>query len=771
MRHARYKVSDAGDGAILWQLLSEHLRNTARNAYRFALEAIPKDKTFHHRAMWCGLLHDIGKFPDKWQHRLNAAAAGKESGKKVPHSPLGAAAAFAAKAPDLCLAIYGHHSGLPNAKELSTFLQSYHDAGRESLQLAQSEIATLQKPLPPLAPPPEIFAAELRLRMLYSCLVDADRLDALRFDQGGLSAKEPLQADMLLNRLLTFVAKKAAESKAPPHVLQARQEVLQACLAASGRDARLLSLAVPTGGGKTLSSMAFALKHASLRPDAVRRIIIVVPFLSIIEQNARVYREALGEGCILEHHSGELGGLVATPGKGGAFGSENTGDKVFSLKDTENAALLHQTRRLELLRENWDAPIIITTAVRFFESLFSNKPSDARRLHNIARSVVILDETQTMPRQYLAPLLNMMHGLADEWDTHFVFCTATQPAFEKPLASELSPLANTDCRWEPGTIAHIIPPEMQRDLQRRLQRVAPPVWPQEGEVWSCERQAQELASHVQALCIVNTKRQARELYETSVQKGVQGVWHLSTRMCPVHREECLRRIHMALERGEACHIVSTQLIEAGVDISLPVVMRAMGPFDSIVQAAGRCDREGILTAQTGAPAGKLIVFHPEDSGNPCRQETSVTQTLCNAENRTLSLHDPDHVREYFNRLYQLGQDQQSIQPLRKGFNFKEVSSAFEMIQDRTRGVLIPYGEEGKSLLDEAAHTQHISRELLRRLQRYQVGLYPNEFAEAYALGLVSLVREDADLWRAQEDCYFADIGLRIAHLSAASHVV
>ncbi|MEE8583328.1 MAG: hypothetical protein V3T83_00590 [Acidobacteriota bacterium] len=435
---------------------------------------------------------------------------------------------------------------------------------------------------------------------------------------------------------------------------------------------------------------------------------MVIPFLSIIEQNASVYAKALGAESILEHHSGDL--HDAAPGQSGGQSA------------SEGGSFSNPFWRRRLATENWDAPIVVTTSVRFFESLFSRRPSDLRRIHNIARSLVILDEVQTLPEGLVGTLLSMMKGLAQEWSTTFVFCTATQPAFEKRSPTD------QDMRWAPGAIEPILGPDLQSRLFRDLQRVKNPLWPSAGEISGWDEIADRLAKEKKALCIVNLKRHARRLHQAlqeriSEQPGSEPrLFHLSTRMCARNRLDRLAEIQRASKDSRRGCL-------AGVELDFPVVFRAMAPLDSTIQPAGRCDREGRLSAERGEPAGELVLFRAQgDNGRPYEKAVGITESL--ARQLPLSIHDPDQVRLYFDRLYQGDRDPRDIEGHRKQLDYPEVAERFAMIEDATRAVLVPYDGEACSLIERLSRQGEWDRELLRRLQRYQVGLYPREFEKA-----------------------------------------
>ena len=736
----RYYARPGADGGLdggqeVWR----HLIAVSDLCARLAREALgpeqgEEDRRFVEAARWAGLLHDLGKYSDDFQKLLRARAAG-ETGGRVEHSGVGAAYAFDLKAFDIALAAAGHHAGLTRLQGGRSSLRerALRNAGGVDglIVRARADHALMAERLegcPPALPRGgDKLRTEVGIRMLLSCLVDADRLDSAGVPFGPSVLDN---AEALLGKLLEYVGQRAAQ--APDGVVKAaRAQVLEACLVAAERPERLLTLTVPTGGGKTLSSMAFALRRAAVRPDEVRRVIVVIPYLSIIEQNAKVYADALGRESVIEHHS-------ATPVPPG-----NEEDP-----DPEAA-------RLRLCVENWNAPIVVTTSVRFFESLFSNRPSDLRRLHNVARSVVIFDEAQTLPRHLVASALSMMRGLANDWGTTFLFCTATQPAFEKPPSAP-----EQDLRWEPGVLTEIAPDPQK--LFAALRRVEV-TWParEEPVAMTWGEVADRMAAESRCLAIVNVRRHAAELYDelkARVGEG-DGLWHLSTRMCPQHRLEVLDQVRGALDQPDApCRVVSTQLVEAGVDLDFPVVFRAMGPLDSVAQAAGRCDREGRLTAELGRPGGRVVVFEPEDPATPPGAYGEATKTTRRmARGAPLSIHDLAHVRGYFNQYYQGDLDGPDIQPLRRGLDFPAVADAFRMIDDLSTSVVVPYNAEAEALI-AAIEKGKAKPSVFRRLQRYQIGLRPREFEKARRMGAVFEVGAGSGFWQCLRNNYCDVLG-------------
>jgi CRISPR-associated endonuclease/helicase Cas3 len=714
-----------------WQPLSEHLLNASRLARQLAQFAVPDYQHFHDLAGWCGLLHDYGKYTDCFQKMIRPGGKGP-----CQHSIQGSVmAAEKLKAMHIAAVIAGHHAGLPDVDELGDrFPNSKADAldllGRAAGDTP--EIGSLLKGIPPtLQHPGSRF--DLLTRMLLSCLVDADRLDTA----GRSVLQAPLNAHQRLQTLLDHIGNLAANS--PDGVVKsARQKVLEDCLGAASLPNQILSLSVPTGGGKTLSAMAFALQRAALQPERFRRIIIVIPFLSIIEQNAEVYARVFGSQSILEHHSGSFARL-----------RERDKDHFEKTSD-EGDKYQEPSRRPET--ENWDAPLVVTTSVRFFESLFSNHPSDLRRVHNISRSIIILDEVQVLPRTLLAPLLGMIDELCRDWGCSFVLSTATQPAFERSTSSNTK-----DRRWPPGTVREIIsePAQLHHQLRRVSieWRITEPVdWPSVAGWMTSERQA---------LCVVNLRDHAAKLFDelnASVKSGT--LFHLSTRMCPAHRLKVIGEIRQRLLAKLPCLVVSTQLIEAGVDLDFPIAFRALGPLDSIVQVAGRADREGLLTAQLGRPAGRLIVFQPLDGRVPPNdydQATGMTGVL--AKTRDIQPDDLRSMSQFFEDYYTSADLGSKFLDMRRSGKFKKISDEFEMISSRMQDVVVPYGD-GKPLVDQLRHSRQFTAQLRRNLQRYTVGLQPWEFRNAKDSVLFPLPGSSESIWIATEAAYDSVKGLQ-----------
>jgi CRISPR-associated endonuclease/helicase Cas3 len=720
-----------------WQLLAEHLRNVARLSKLLAQEAAPAYGHFHDLAEWCGLLHDYGKYTDCFQTMI------LEKTGRCPHAIHGAALAVEKlKAMHVASAIAGHHAGMPDRVELFEKTKKHTADAAELMSRAASDlpdVGTLLESTPALEHPGARF--DLLTRMLLSCLVDADRLDTAARSVVGASLSAAARLDILLRHLEELAARSADGV-----VKTARKEVLEDCLRAAELPNDIYSLSVPTGGGKTLSAMAFALKRAALQPERFRRIIVVIPFLSIIEQNAEVYAHVFGSDSILEHHSGTFAPL-----------KERDRDH-FALVEDDASRYQLLSRRPET--ENWDAPLIVTTSVRFFESLFSNHPSDLRRVHNIARSIVILDEVQVLPRSLLGPLLGIIDELCKDWGCSFVLSTATKPAFEKADAAD-----KRDLRWVPGRVREIV--SEPAELHRRLRRVSIDWRIQQPADWPAV--AGWMLKEERALCVVNLRDHAAALFEELRAQVAEGeLFHLSTRMCAAHRLKVIGEIRQRLCDKKRCLVVSTQLIEAGVDLDFPVAFRALGPLDSIVQVAGRADREGLLTGALGRPGGRLTVFQTVDGKTPPNeyaQATGITGAL--ARTRDLQPDDLASMSRFFEDYYGNGELGSRFVDFRREAKFRTLAEEFEMISSRMRDVFVPYGE-GKALIDELNHERQLTGQLRRQLQRFVVGLQPWEFNRAKDTVLFALPGSE-DIWIATDAAYDAAKGLQMS--AAADRLV
>jgi len=599
-----------------WQRLDEHLKNTASLAAGFA-------ERFHGASLayTAGLLHDLGKYTSPFQKRLSGEAPA------VDHSTAGALKAKeqflsnppASRALAFCLA--GHHAGLANGRgsgnKRSPLEQRLQRAfGRDIPELDPAWEGELSVPtglkLPPLAPRQgrAEFQFAFLTRMLYSCLVDADFQDTEAYFAAAEGRTIQRGGFPTLAELREQLEHSLAELDCDGPVNKRRQEILHAVRGRASETPGNFSLTVPTGGGKTLTSLAFALDHAI--QHGLERVIYVIPFTSIVEQNAAVFRDALGAlgpEAVLEHHSQYV---------------ERPGD-------------IPQAReKLHYAMENWDAPIVVTTAVQLFESLFADRPARCRKLHNIAGSVVILDEAQTLPLGLLRPCLAALDELSLNYRSSVVLCTATQPAVHEDPDD---PEAKHSLAGGLPQVRELAPEPRQlyEDFRRVQVRRAPEDMDDDALADACLEQEQ-------VLCIVNNRRHARALYELLADAG--DAFQLTTLMCARHRSRVLAEIRERLRARAPCRLVATSLVEAGVDIDFPRVLRAEAGLDSIAQAAGRCNREGKQSPEDS----EVLVFANPDWPTPPEldQLAQAGREVMRYHNDPLSL---EAIDAYFRQLY------------------------------------------------------------------------------------------------------------------------
>jgi CRISPR-associated helicase Cas3 len=542
----------------------------------------------------------------------------------------------------------------------------------------------------------------LDVRMLFSTLVDADFIETEAHfnalddkNKGYRREGPPLEPERALGILTDHLKILQASSKASENVISIRNDLLQACLDAASFSKGLFTLTAPTGAGKTFSMLAFALKHA--KKHGLRRIVVVIPYLSIIEQTVSEYRKVFDNDFekeyVLEHHS--LAGI---------HGNDDAEDYFES--------------RQRLLSENWDAPIIVTTSVQFLESLFANRPSACRKLHRLAKSVILFDEVQTLPTGIAVPTLATLSRLAERYNTSVVFSTATQPAF-----THLNDTVRKFCvcGWEPR---EIVPEDLKLFKRAKRTRVE---WPDLERRISWDELAKTLKTHKQTLCIVNLKRHALSLFQDLLDLGCKEgeLFHLSTNMCPAHRKVVLDEVRQRLIDGNPCRLISTQCVEAGVDVDFPVVFRAWGPLDSIAQAAGRCNRNG------RADFGTVHVFLPEGDDYPdgsYRQAAGITRIL-KAQGR-MDIHDPKLFFKYYRELYDLVKPENRREDLinaLKRQDFAETAKLFRVIEKEAINVLVPYAVDEFERLEEEVRTNGLTRGWISRARPYTIGFYrPNQ---------------------------------------------
>lgn len=670
------------------QTVAEHLEGTAALCGEFAAAFGCREQG---RAV--GVMHDVGKCSDAFQKRL-------QGGRIVDHATAGALEYAKLDMAWASCCIIGHHGGLPDCGNEMDGDDSPTMMGR-LIRAYKNGIPEYHLPFKPsFVPPPAAYGTDdltdsFVIRMLYSCLVDADYLDTEAFMQGGTGMRikgESMKA--LLLKLNEFI-----KPWFPPknELNRLRCSVLNSCVEKALGGKGLYTLTVPTGGGKTIASLSFALNHAV--QNSMARVIYVIPYTSIIEQTADIFRKVLGEGNVLEHHAGS------------------------SVDVPEGASI--QTQFNALAAENWDAPVVVTTAVRFFESLYANRSSACRKLHNIANSVIIFDEAQMLPSAHLRPCVAAMAKLAENFGSSLVLCTATQPVLA-PLFAQYAP--------------KLVPKEICEDTKSLYQALKRNTIDFTGKL-SNETLASRLAESEQVLCIVNSRKAAQDIYKLLPEAGRV---HLSTLLYPEQRHRLLAEIRERLSKGLACRVVSTSLIEAGVDVDFPLVYREMSGLDSILQAAGRCNREGKRPVETS----RTIVFESE---NPSPAMLGVN---IGAAKEAIALNGdvttPEAIETYFRSFLDLSDRQHDIFDVIGSFEkgiagcrlpFKTVAEKFRFINDASKTVYIP---TKSNAADIAALKSGVrSRELFRRLGRFGVSVYEKHFNEMLACGDIVLLDDES----------------------------
>ena len=680
------------------QTILEHLKGTASlcSAFAAAFDAEAQGQL-------AGMAHDIGKYSAAFQRRLHG-------GPKVDHASAGAFECLKAQQLAAAFAISGHHGGLPDgggrgdAAGTGTFWGRINRASQRNLEdyhAWQSEFSL------PHANTPAFAGTRLEgmffTRMLFSCLVDADYTDTGAFmDNSPYLPASSSSMEELWRRLETYVS-----GWFPPKgaLNMQRCVILEQCMSAGAQyGPGLFTLTVPTGGGKTVASLSFALAQAKAR--RMKRIVYVIPYTSIIEQTAQVFREILGDENVLEFHSG------------------------VQFDQQEDDASSPETAPLTRSVETWDVPVIVTTAVQFFESLYACRPSKCRKLHNLAQSVLIFDEAQMLPLPYLRPCVWAIAQLVRHYGASAVLCTATQPALD-PIFQEFAPEI---------PIREICP--MAEAHWESFRRVS---FQQAGTL-SWMDLAARLQQQEQVLCVVNTRRAAREVFH---QLSGSGNFHLSTLMYPAHRKRILDEIRRRLRDGLPCRVVSTSLIEAGVDVDFPAVYRELSGLDSILQAAGRCNREG-----KRPPEDSIVTIFQGEDPPPRLFETSIgagkiVLDHCQDVSSRAAIHT------YFSTLLDLkgaeAQDAHHILPLMESefFPFRTVAERFHLIESPTTTVYLPL-EEGAGLVELLRSGQY-SRTLYRRLGQYGVSVYPQHLAALEQAGALEHLEDGSVVLR--------DIGL------------
>ena len=666
------------------QTMKDHLCETAELAGRFAERFGKADWGYA-----CGMLHDIGKYSLAFQDKIK-----NNSNRQVDHSIAGAKACFekGGMYSFMSYCIAGHHSGLPdygsssdpgNAPTLQGRKKKHiEDCDAYKSEIHIPEIKTL--PFDPKHSPDPDFSLSVFIRMLYSCLVDADFLDTEYFMKEGRTQRETgEEPSVLLEKLKKHVAGWLLNEDTET-VNGRRTEILRHCFEWGHKERGIFQLTVPTGGGKTIASLAFALQHAV--ENQMDRVIYVIPYTSIIEQNAAVFRKILGEQNVLENHYN------------------------VDYESTE------ELKPMQLASENWDKPVVVTTNVQFFESLFANKSSKCRKLHNIANSVIIFDEAQMLPTDYLKPCIAVMEELAANFDSSIVLCTATQPALS-PFFQRKMPVTELCPRVE----------EQFRFFERvTFQNV--------GTI-SEDELIEKLQKEEQALCIVNTKKRAQRLYQKM--KG-EGVFHLSTAMYPKHRRRVLDKIRRLVKDGKRCILISTSLVEAGVDLDFCTVYRQLAGVDSMIQAAGRCNREGKRAAQDSF--AYLFQFEEKEYVPGQQLQIDVSKMLLSEGEDISSLH---RIEKYFEALYHFRGESLDKKKIfeefkDKRYNFAKAAKEFKLIEENTLTVFISREQDAEELLWQIKH-QGYTKSGMRKAGQYCIQLYENDIEKLRGAGMLRQV--------------------------------
>lgn len=735
-----------------WERLEDHLLDVGNGVPAKALRGASGFAKSFGAAEWgrvLGVWHDLGKYSDAFQAYISARcdSADPHSAElrgRVDHSTAGAQHAVqhfgrAGVGRLLAYCIAGHHAGLPDWVSGSSGLQQRLEKPVEPI-IPNAPAHILRQPQPSLpsfdwgkTPQEVAFRVAFFVRMLFSCLVDADFLATEQFmnpQRAAQRSNEHPSFTALLERLdcaLTDLQEKSD----PTPVNQRRRDVLKACRDQALLPTGLFSLNVPTGGGKTLSSLTFALTHA--RAHDLRRVIYAIPFTSIIEQTAREFREALDDlsGAVLEHHSNV---------------------------DPDDS----ERNSIRLAAENWDSPLIVTTNVQLLDSLFASRTSRCRKLHRIARSVIVLDEAQTLPPDLLAPSLAALDELARNYGCSIVFCTATQPAIEHrdefPIGlSGVTPIV------ENGDALHAALRRTDVQMAGRLEN---------------EAIAQRLAVEPQVLCIVNSRGHAAELFrQLTMRSPADDCFHLSASMCAAHRQCVVQEIRRRLSADEPCRAISTQVIEAGVDVDFPTVYRARAGLDSIAQAAGRCNREG------RRDRGPVVVFDYDENAH---RTPPFIRAAADAARQVIPDHrddllSPPAIEAYFRLRYwrQGGDDGRGWDRGRgegnpsvmecfsgKGLEcqFRSASERYRLIDDAQTQILVPWSDEGAKLRKELEEMPDEPdpgwlRSWTRRAQRFSVGVFDHSLRTLSENG--ALLERHGRLYLGNDSGYNEKLGLTL----------
>lgn len=683
------------------QSLREHLIGVSELAGRFA-----SDFRNEEAGKLVGLYHDIGKYSKEFQKYIR-----QESKKRVDHSTAGARELYneccnkenlVALIVAFCIA--GHHGGIPNIGKRNVAKKDETTFYSRVLDKKIPNYAEYSKEIEPSISTNfngvlcrecvSRFSIMFYVRMLFSCLVDADFLDTEKFmskvtvQRGSSLTLNELKANFDDYITQNFLNEENARYNEP--INERRRKILKECIdRGTNTSENLVSLTVPTGGGKTIASMAFALNNAV--KNGRKRIIYVIPYTSIIEQNSKVFADIFGRKNVVEHYSG------------------------VEYDDTES----EEENIKRLATENWDAPIIVTTNVQFFESIFSNRTSKCRKLHNIANSVIIFDEAQMLPEGFLKPCVKSIEQLVKYYNCTAVICTATQPSlgtlFEHQKISEICDAVEDNYSFFHRTTITVLKEKIsKREFTERLKEKR------------------------QVLCIVNKKKSAKDIFETL--KDEENTFYLTTNLCTVHRLQILKQIRSCLQENQPCRVISTSLIEAGVDLDFPCVYREKAGLENIIQAAGRCNREGKLSKEESF----VFVFTLSDEKMINAQRLRVNAANLTCEKYISDLYSPRAIKYYFDFLHKFDRnlDKEGILELhnKESMPFKDIAKKFKLIQEDTKSIFIPFDETARDI-EQKLLDGEISLSLLRKANRYMVNVYLGLYKEMLATQKIKVIDE------------------------------
>lgn len=744
-------IREEEKGCFVEQSIEEHCLNVAR----LARELIYEDEDSYglkDLAYNAGLLHDFGKYRPDFQRYILSASGANQSGKVPPKAPHAIVGAIEARrlfddpmiADTLAYCVSGHHRGLYDHNEMERRLR--HGEHKRWCDACEKLTSVEDLGTTDCDDVGEPYDLQMAIRMLFSALVDADRLDTEQFMTPDLSA-ERLRIRGNYASLCTLrerlIARTESFRSAPDTpVNRARAYFLESCRDHGAEsDPGIYTLSLPTGAGKTISSMAWALEMAIRNHHD--RIIYVIPYTSIITQTAMVFREIFGEENILEHHS-EV--VVEQQGEG------DSGDDQMS--------------RLKFLTENWDAPIILTTNVQFFESLFASKPAKCRKVHSIANSVIVMDEVQALPEGFLSPILSAIDTLSEAFHCSILCCSATLPVYDEDLNS---PDDGSDYYTPLDTRGDLVPREAKYFVP--FDRVDYHLEPQ---TVTSQELADRLAAEHSVLCVLNSRKDAGQVYRALrdlPQVNADEVIHLSRSMCSAHLRRAIKIIKERMREREPTKVISTQLIEAGVDLDFPSVWRAHSGLGSIIQAGGRCNREGKMEQR-----GQVFVFSLADGskpfGNIARGCNATKMLLHKLSNKITDPTDPEVIAKYY-RLYfkdipdfdtegiekDLTEDPEDI-------NFESAAQRFKLIDDEgTFPVIVPYMEEGKALVRKIRNHEILTREDYHRMQEYSVSLRQGDYSTLLSHGNIEQIPwgEDFISVLVDDECYDSVAGVVISN--------